>query len=36
MVEALLLDLERRESGGIWVEINREIAAELRATLGLN
>jgi hypothetical protein len=36
MVETLLLDMERRESGGVRVEINREIAAELRSTLGLN
>lgn len=36
MVEALLLDLERRERGGVRVEVNREIAAELRATLGLS
>lgn len=36
MVEALLLDLERRETGGVRVEVNHEIAAELRATLGLS
>ncbi len=35
MVQALLLDLERREGPGGQAEINREIAADLRATLNL-
>ncbi len=36
MVEALLLDLERRQGPGIQGALNREIATELRTTLRLS